>query len=244
MAERLAASTEDCFRVLREGILTGQYRPGTRLPPERRLAEQLGVHRVTLRAAIGQLAALGLVEVRQGSGTVVTDYRERGGLMLLAELAANAGPDQLLVICRDLLELRRRVAIMLFEKIADQGGLKDRSDFDHAVGDFRRAIGDDAGTDDLALADLAVVAALCRGGGSPVLQLALNPIGQVVVRVASLRAALYATPKTNLTGYEVLSHWLHDPVRTALVPMEALLASHDEQTLDRLERVLHRSRSF
>jgi GntR family transcriptional regulator, regulator for abcA and norABC len=52
-------------------INRGDLPPGTRLPPERQLAAQLGVHRSTVTVAYDELAADGLVERRQGSGTIV-----------------------------------------------------------------------------------------------------------------------------------------------------------------------------
>jgi GntR family transcriptional regulator len=45
---------------------------GDSIPPERRLAVELGVSRPTLRAAIDDLAREGLLERRHGSGTYVT----------------------------------------------------------------------------------------------------------------------------------------------------------------------------
>jgi DNA-binding FadR family transcriptional regulator len=52
-------------------ILSGRFRAGDRLPPERALAAELGVSRPTVRQAVGVLAAHGLVEARVGSGTFV-----------------------------------------------------------------------------------------------------------------------------------------------------------------------------
>ncbi|HEX2315777.1 MAG TPA: GntR family transcriptional regulator [Thermomonospora sp.] len=47
--------------------------PGDALPPERRLAEKLGVSRPTVRAAIEELVTEGRLERRQGSGTYVAE---------------------------------------------------------------------------------------------------------------------------------------------------------------------------
>lgn len=44
---------------------------GSKLPPERELAQRLGVSRTTLRDGVSRLALLGLVEVRHGDGTYV-----------------------------------------------------------------------------------------------------------------------------------------------------------------------------
>ena len=62
VAERIAAM-----------IAGGTYPPGSRLPGERELAEQLGVSRVTIREAEIALQAQGLLAIKTGSGVYVTD---------------------------------------------------------------------------------------------------------------------------------------------------------------------------
>ena len=59
---------------LRRLIHRGDVAPGERLPPERELAEQLGVARISLREAIKVLREDGYLEVRRGSsgGTYVS----------------------------------------------------------------------------------------------------------------------------------------------------------------------------
>jgi GntR family transcriptional repressor for pyruvate dehydrogenase complex len=52
-------------RLLEEGA----FQPGERIPTERELSERLGVSRGTVREAVQFLQALGLVEIRHGSGT-------------------------------------------------------------------------------------------------------------------------------------------------------------------------------
>lgn len=44
---------------------------GSKLPPERELAQRLGVSRTTLRDGVSRLSFLGLLEVRHGDGTYV-----------------------------------------------------------------------------------------------------------------------------------------------------------------------------
>jgi DNA-binding FadR family transcriptional regulator len=61
-------------------ILSGRFRAGDRLPPERQLATGFGVSRPTIRQALRVLADNGLVESRIGSGTfVVGPTKEAGG---------------------------------------------------------------------------------------------------------------------------------------------------------------------
>lgn len=59
------------FAFLRERLLAGSLRPGDRLIPERELAAQLGVSRPIVREALRALTGLGIVEIRERSGTVV-----------------------------------------------------------------------------------------------------------------------------------------------------------------------------
>lgn len=52
-------------------IVTGKLVPGSRLPTEKELAQQLGVGRSSVREALRALAEMGIVEVVQGKGTFV-----------------------------------------------------------------------------------------------------------------------------------------------------------------------------
>ncbi|CAN7289122.1 FadR/GntR family transcriptional regulator [Phenylobacterium sp. LjRoot225] len=56
-----------------DGIASGLYARGHRLPSERDLAEEFGVSRPTIREAMLALEIRGMVEARHGSGVYVTD---------------------------------------------------------------------------------------------------------------------------------------------------------------------------
>lgn len=56
---------------VRSLIQQGNYKEGSRLPPERDLAQQLGVSRPSLREALIALEIEGSVEIRMGSGVYV-----------------------------------------------------------------------------------------------------------------------------------------------------------------------------
>lgn len=58
-------------RQIRDQIRSGELPPGTRLPPERRLAAMLGVNRTTVVNAYRELAAEGLIVGHVGRGTIV-----------------------------------------------------------------------------------------------------------------------------------------------------------------------------
>lgn len=52
-------------------IASGEWGPGHRLPGERQLAEEMGVSRVSIRAALQSLKTQGLLDAVQGGGTRV-----------------------------------------------------------------------------------------------------------------------------------------------------------------------------
>ncbi|MFF9119612.1 PLP-dependent aminotransferase family protein [Streptomyces massasporeus] len=64
------------IRALREAVRGGRLAPGTRLPPYRSLAADLGVARNTVADAYAELVAEGWLTARQGSGTRVAERAE------------------------------------------------------------------------------------------------------------------------------------------------------------------------
>ncbi|MER6345656.1 MocR-like pyridoxine biosynthesis transcription factor PdxR [Streptomyces sp. NPDC001595] len=78
------------IRALREAVRSGRMAPGTRLPPYRSLAADLGVARNTVADAYAELVAEGWLTARQGSGTRVADRAEP--LKRTARVAKKAPP--------------------------------------------------------------------------------------------------------------------------------------------------------
>jgi len=94
---------EETVERLGTAIRLGILAPGTRLPSERELAEQLGISRSTLRQAITTLVQSGhLVSVRgRGGGTFVVH----------APPLAEAGPGPLRADWREILDLRMAIEV-------------------------------------------------------------------------------------------------------------------------------------
>lgn len=90
------------FVVLRDQILRGLYPPGTLIPNEARLGELFGVSRVTVRHAMQDLHAQGLVDKQQGRGTFVRQdlpaQRPAVTLGFLASLKKQAQNTQVTVL--------------------------------------------------------------------------------------------------------------------------------------------------
>lgn len=69
---------EQVERQLRDAVRAGRLRPGTRLPPTRTLAADLGVSRGVVVEAYEQLVAEGWLVARRGAGTVVAELGGAG----------------------------------------------------------------------------------------------------------------------------------------------------------------------
>jgi GntR family transcriptional regulator, transcriptional repressor for pyruvate dehydrogenase complex len=67
-----AGLTRTLISVLKSLMTDGSLALGSRLPPERQLAEQFGVHRSSLRQALKALETMGVLTQRVGDGTYVT----------------------------------------------------------------------------------------------------------------------------------------------------------------------------
>jgi GntR family transcriptional repressor for pyruvate dehydrogenase complex len=80
---------EQVFRQLVAAVLDGHYEPGERLPPQRALAQDLGVNMASLREGIKRLEQLRLVEVRHGDAMRVTDWKTTAGLDVLTHAVAD-----------------------------------------------------------------------------------------------------------------------------------------------------------
>jgi DNA-binding FadR family transcriptional regulator len=87
-------------------IVRGLHQPGTALPPEPLLCETFSVSRTVVREAVKMLQEKGLVQVRQGAGTMVTSPTMWNMLDELV-LAASIGQDNSVAILDDLVVTRR-----------------------------------------------------------------------------------------------------------------------------------------
>jgi DNA-binding FadR family transcriptional regulator len=86
-------------------------KPGSALPPEGELAQQLGISRNSVREAIKALESVGILETRRGIGIFVSDF---SFAPLLDNLAF--GMRGSLEDIDDLLEIRQALEVALIEK--------------------------------------------------------------------------------------------------------------------------------
>jgi GntR family transcriptional repressor for pyruvate dehydrogenase complex len=98
--------SDSVFIKLRNSIVSGQWKPGDRIPSENALCEELGVSRVSVRAAIQRLASLGLVQSVQGKGTFVRNISGDQQINTIMPLMTLTNPGRI-----DVFEFRRIVEV-------------------------------------------------------------------------------------------------------------------------------------
>src|SRR5277367_3894561 len=67
--------TGEAIEKIKAMIVSGDLRPGERLPVEDKLAAKLSISRGSLREAVRALALVHILDVRQGDGTYVTSLQ-------------------------------------------------------------------------------------------------------------------------------------------------------------------------
>lgn len=242
---RVAPSAVDrCTRVLRDAIVSGELRPGLRLPPERALAERFTVTRDTVRTALARLEAEHLLSVRQGSGYVVRDYLRAGGPDLIATLASltRTASDRAAIV-RDLLAVRRQLAQATLERLIDTADDAALRDVDAAIERFADAVAADAPVPELAARDLDVVASLVTATGSAVLQLCFNPVASLLHELPMLQDAMYQAPHENVDAYRTVVELVRKRSRGGIAVALELLADRDTATVNAVAHARPASRT-
>lgn len=67
--------TDEAIEQIKNMIVSGELKPGDRLPKEDELAAKLGLSRSSLREAVRALTFVRILDVRQGDGTYVTSLK-------------------------------------------------------------------------------------------------------------------------------------------------------------------------
>jgi DNA-binding FadR family transcriptional regulator len=142
----VARASSAIAEQIRGAMVSGRLKAGDRLSPERVLAEQFGVSRVTVRDALRSLEALGLIEVKVGA---------RGGAFVTApngSKVAQTMSDMMLMAAttpEDIVEARLIVELGTVslacaratdEDLADLRELSDRAEAALASGTYTREL--------------------------------------------------------------------------------------------------------
>ena len=159
-------------KQLLDHLTTGDFEPGTRLPPERSLAASLGVGRSTLREAMAALDVLGIVEVRPGSGAYITSTS--------AEVMPQAIKWSLMLgqpRTQDLVEVREHLEVLTAKLAAARATDDDVARLEKHVVGMREADGD---VEAFVAADMAFHFEIAQIANNSVLQDILQSVSSLL----------------------------------------------------------------
>lgn len=202
------------FGFMREQLLSGQLGAGDRLLPERELAARLGVSRPVIREVLRALAAIGVIEIRHGQGSVVRkpDFSQLGDVFTLV-LAQNTD------VVDDIMEARIAIERQAIRLACQRATAADLERLQDALDNVKATIADAEGG---AAADYAFHAALVEAAHSPTLS-------SLYAGISNLLKRSHRKRRDRITGADI-DNYLVDH-HASLV---AALASGDAQTCDRL----------
>jgi GntR family transcriptional repressor for pyruvate dehydrogenase complex len=138
------AVTDEAIEKLRAMIVSGELRPGDRLPREADLALTLGLSRNSLREAVRALSLVRILDVRQGDGTYVSSLAADSlleALNFIVEFHRDASVLELLEV-RRILEpaASARAAVLITALSIDNlAAILDRANADSPVEDLVKA---------------------------------------------------------------------------------------------------------
>jgi GntR family transcriptional repressor for pyruvate dehydrogenase complex len=222
--ERRQTPSEEVTQLLLGYLLSGNARPGTRLPSERQLAERLGVGRSAVREAIKSLSLLGLLEVRQGSGAYLSGHTS-DLLPRVLEWGLLLGEPSM----RDIIELREHLEVTATGLAAERASSDDVQQLRALVARMG-----EAGTNVPAYvdADIAFHLRLAQAGGNAVLASLISNI-QSLTRVWATRVLEHA-------GETASSLAMHEPIVDAVAARDVAAARRAmEAHMQRATRRLH-----
>ena len=209
------ARTADVVAAIKDMILAGELRPGDRLPTEKDLGARLGVSRGPLREGVSALAAMGVLDTRQGDGTYVTSL-EPGLLMAPVSFAVdvhNAGGARPFLAVRRILESE---AAALAALNIDADGL---AAAERALAESEAAAQPPSDIDRFFAADLGFHRAVAVGAGNPVLAALIGTLSGRTARARLVRTVVDegALGRTVAEHRAVLQAIVaHDPERARL----------------------------
>jgi GntR family transcriptional regulator, transcriptional repressor for pyruvate dehydrogenase complex len=218
--------TSSLIALFKRLIAEGALSPGDRLPPERELAERIGVSRSSLRPALKVLENMGLISQRVGSGTTLNPV----AASILSE------PLEFLILLegisfQELMEARRIVEPELAARAAQRASEEGLQPLRQALTRMKASVADPAR---FAQADLSFHQAVYRAAGNRVCTMLFTVVHQ------SLESLIRATSSLGLVEPEKLIRY-HSRIYLAIRRGDAdaarqRMTEHLEESSARLTR--------
>src|SRR5215510_11512408 len=132
-----AGITELVVQRIKELLARGELKAGSRLPPERDLADMLHISRPSLRTALKALSVMGIIRAKPGAGTYIAEsipevFTEPMHFMTLINNTS----------VEELFEARRIIEAGLAELATERATTEDIAAMNKEIEAMRLAVGD------------------------------------------------------------------------------------------------------
>jgi GntR family transcriptional repressor for pyruvate dehydrogenase complex len=167
---------------IKKMVIDKKLKPGDRLPPQRVLAEQLGVGRPTIREALHRLEEMGLVKIRHGSGTTIESANVESITVNIAPLLAITETDVL-----SLLEAKRIIETKSSELAAERAEEEDIQEMHKWIREMENSRND---SERYSEADYSFHLTIVRSARNPVISEIMKIVGRMFYGAIARTAGL------------------------------------------------------
>jgi len=223
--------TASVFEQLLSYVVSGSWKAGERIPPERELCQQLGIARTSLRESLKAMELVGMLDSRVGDGTFVCPRTE---FLSRPLLWAFTGTDH--EELQEIMEARTIIEENLAALAAKRGSSEDIQNIGRAVQLMRDSV---ARGDSILEADMAFHMAVSTAAKNSVMRNAVQLLRNLLRQWIQYKLLIPDIPQTvlkrHVTIYRAIAARKPNAARNAM-------RLHLEETTKLLTRVVERRR--
>ena len=196
--QREATLSERVAQQIEKIIVDGQLQRGEQLPPERELAKRFGVSRTVVREAMRGLAAKHLIEIRAGSGTIITGPTVHSVSLSMSLLLSVGGLE---LSTEKVLEVRRLLEVEIAALAAERRTADDLKKIEEALSHQVSMYSD---RDGFAQSDVDFHTALAAATHNEMFEVMLNSISNVMMEMRRIAFVVPGTPERGIAYHQAV----------------------------------------
>lgn len=233
------SASDEVYDQLVASIVEGEVDPGEAMPSERALADGLGVSRPVVREALKRLAHAGLVQIRHGGKTLVTDFRHTAGPDLLQALLLDRNGELDLEVARSVVEARSDIGPPVAAIAARRASPRDLDALDAVVLRMREVVDTTADVAELQRLAMDFWDRLVDASDNVVHRLLLNALRRAYEPVMDALAVVMREEVSDVDGYAEIAAAVRarDPER-AEACVHAVVDHGARATIDVIDELL------
>ncbi|MBO0799465.1 MAG: FadR family transcriptional regulator, partial [Blastocatellia bacterium] len=199
--------TELVVERIKELLARGELKAGSRLPPERELADMLNISRPSLRTALKALSVMGIIHAKPGAGTYIADslpaiFTEPMRFMTLINNTS----------IEELFEARRIIEAGLAELAAERASADDVQSLNYELDGMRATTAD---PENFLMHDVRFHQAIAHTANNKVMSLVMDTVAEMLFHIRRQTIARASDMDEALEWHQKIIDAIrkHDPKR-------------------------------